>query len=298
MTAIVTSAFQSTAGIGTPPTSVTEEDFKLFKSFFYKVTGIQFSDAQRYFVDKRLLSRIKLSGELSVRSYIQRLEQAPECAEMNELVHLMTVKQTYFFREKYQFECLVHALLPEYVQSRTDKKPIRIWSIPSSSGDEPYSIAIYLKEYWKELSRYGLEILGSDLDDRILDVARQGQYATSALQAVPPTILKKYFTERPYGGFEVNKEIKKLVQFSQANIHNPNLPSNFGEFDVIFCRNLLIYFDDTSKAKAIARLFEALKPGGFLCLGHSESLSRIQSGFETRKFKEATVYQKPRLAPT
>jgi len=270
------------------------EDFQLFRNFFYKVTGIQFSEAQRYFVDKRLLARLKISGETSVRMYLHKLEQAPIGPEMNALVHSMTVKQTYFFREKYQFECLVHSLLPEYIQTRTDTKPIRIWSIPSSSGDEPYSIALYLKEFWRDFARYGAEIIGSDIDEQILEVARQGQYATPALQAIPAHLLKKYFTECPYGGHEVNKEIKKLVKFTQVNIHQEAFSGNFVEFDVIFCRNLLIYFDDESREKAIHKLFGALKPGGYLCLGHSESLSRIESGFETRMFREALVYQKPR----
>jgi chemotaxis protein methyltransferase CheR len=294
LTALETLSFKASGAVHPAPASLTDEEFKLFRSFFYKITGIQFSEAQRYFVDKRLLSRIRLSGEASVRTYIQRLEHTPVCAEMNELVHVMTVKQTYFFREKYQFECLVNTLLPEYALTRTEKKPIRIWSIPSSSGDEPYSIAIYLKEFWRDLPRCGVEILGSDLDERILDVARQGQYATGALQAIPANLLKKYFTERPYGGHEVNGEIKRLVQFKQANIHRLDVSQHFSNFDVIFCRNLLIYFDHASKTKAISQLFEALKPGGFLCLGHSESLSKGECGFEARRFKEATVYQKPK----
>lgn len=277
------------------PTSInlSEEDFQLFRSFFYQVSGIQYSIAQRYYVDKRLIARMKVTGVSSVSAYLHGLKLDPLNKELNELVHLMTVKQTYFFREKYQFECLVHSLLPEYVKTRAADKAIRIWSIPSSSGDEPYSIAIYLKEFWRDLSRYGVEITGSDLDERILEVARQGQYAKSALQALPEALLRKYFTERPYGGYEVNKEIKSLVHFSPANIHQTDLTQNFHDFDIIFCRNLLIYFDDASREKAIHKLFNALKPGGFLCLGHSESLSRIDSGFVTKRFDEALVYQKP-----
>lgn len=275
------------------PVSISEHDFQLFKTFFYQISGIRFSDTQRYFVDKRLLSRLKILGETSFRSYLHALESDLQGEEMTELIHIMTVKQTYFFREKYQFECLVRSILPELVQGRAERKPIRIWSIPSSSGDEPYSIAIYIKEYWRDWSRYGVEIVGSDLDERILEVARQGQYAAPALQAIPSNLLKKYFTERPYGGFEVNKEIKALVKFAAANIHHLDSSPQFGEYDIIFCRNLLIYFDDESKEQAICKLFKALKPGGFLCLGHSETLSRISSEFEPRRFEEALVYQKP-----
>jgi len=273
---------------------LTNEDFLLFKTYFYQVSGIQFSESQRYFVDKRLLARMKVNGEGSVSSYLNKLKHDPSGSEMHELIHVMTVKQTYFFREKYQFECLVHSILPEYIKNRIEQNPIRIWSIPSSSGDEPYSIAIYLKEYWRDLNRYGATILGSDLDERILEVARQGQYAAPALQAIHPSLIKKYFTERPYGGYEVNKEIKGMVKFTRANIHHIDLMANFRDYDVIFCRNLLIYFDDASREKAIHKLFEALKPGGFLCLGHSESLSRIPSQFEVRNFDEALVYQRPK----
>lgn len=276
-----------------PSYQVSDEDFLLFKEFFYKVSGIQFSDAQRYYVDKRLVARMKATGDRTTRQYIQRVKGEPQGEELKQLIHVMTVKQTYFFREKYQFECLVHSLLPERIQSKNERKPIRIWSIPSSSGDEPYSIAIYLKEFWRDLSKHGVEITGSDLDERILEVAKQAQYAGAALQALPPELLRKYFTERPYGGYEINKDIKSMVRFSPANIHQQDLAAKFNDYDVIFCRNLLIYFDDASKESAISKLFDALKPGGFLCLGHSESLSRMTTRFVARRFKEATVYQKP-----
>lgn len=271
--------------------TISDGDFLKFREFFYRKTGIQFDDSKRYFVDKRLVERIEATDSGSFRSYFVMLRFEASGAELQTLVNLMTVNETYFFREEYQFECLVHSILAEITHRKTDGAPIRIWSVPSSTGEEPYSIAIYLLEHWPGIEKWDVEIISSDIDTEVLSRARRGQFSPRSVQHLPAHLLEKYF--RPKGeGYRMNAELRQAVEFTRVNLMEPADVRSYREFDVIFCRNLLIYFDDLSRRQAAETFFDALKPGGFLCLGHSESMSRISSLFQIRKFPEAIVYQK------
>jgi chemotaxis protein methyltransferase CheR len=205
----------------------------------------------------------------------------------------MTVNETYFFREDYQFDSLVNGILPEIARTRPHGKPIRIWSMPCSSGEEPYSIAIKILELWGSSDAWDIEIHASDIDTRILDDARAGVYGERSLSRVPPAIRQQYFVRRPDGTHQISAALRNSIDFSLVNIVDPVQTRRFRNFDVIFCRNLLIYFDDPGRREAAEMFFEALAPGGFLCLGHSESMSRISSMFLPRKFQDSIVYQKP-----
>jgi chemotaxis protein methyltransferase CheR len=212
--------------------------------------------------------------------------------ELQHLTNLMTVNETYFFREEYQFQCLVKSILPEITGRKRDGGPIRIWAIPSSSGEEPYSIAIYLLEYWAGIKDWDIEIISSDIDTRILAQARQGQYSERSVQHLPASILRKYFTPNAEG-HQICDELRAAVEFTRVNLSERGDTRAYRNFDVVFCRNLLIYFDDVSRKTAAETFYDALNPGGFICLGHSESMSRVSSLYKVRKFPEAIVYQKP-----
>jgi chemotaxis protein methyltransferase CheR len=271
--------------------TISEDDFQKFREFFYRKTGIQFDGSKRYFVDKRLVERIEATDSGSFRSYFVMLRFEASGNELQTLVNLMTVNETYFFREEYQFQCLVNSILAEITQRKTDDAPIRIWSVPSSTGEEPYSIAIYLLEHWPGIDKWDVEIISSDIDTEVLSRARRGQFSPRSVQHLPAHLLEKYF--RPKGdGFRMNDELRQAVEFTRVNLMDPADVRAYREFDVVFCRNLLIYFDDLSRRQTAETFFDALKPGGFLCLGHSESMSRISSLFRVRKFPEAIVYQK------
>ena len=271
---------------------LTEEDFRKFQEFFYRKTGIQFEQSKRYFVDKRLIERMTATGSESFRSYFMLLRFDGTGQELQALVNLMTVNETYFFREDYQFTCLVRSMLKEITKRKEDNKPIRIWSVPSSSGEEAYTIAMHLLEYWPYIRDWDVEIISSDIDTKILDQARRGLYTPRSVQHVPKNMLEKYF--KPVGeNYQICDDLRQAVEFTRVNLIEPNDVKNYRDFDVIFCRNLLIYFDDISRRKAAEAMYEALVPGGFVCLGHSESMSRISSLFQARKFPETIVYQKP-----
>lgn len=272
--------------------TISEEDFKKFREYFYRKTGIQFENSKRYFVDKRLVERIQNTGNENFRNYFMMLRFDNTGRELQTLVNLMTVNETYFFREEYQFQCLVNSMLGEVTRHKKDKTPIRIWSIPSSSGEEPYSIVLYLLEHWPDIEKWDVEIISSDIDTDIIARARRGHYSQRSVQHLPPRILQKYFVQDA-GGYQINNDMRDAVEFTRVNLMDPDDVRAYREFDVIFCRNLLIYFDDVSRRQAAETFFDALNPGGFVCLGHSESMSRISSLFRVRKFPEAIVYQKP-----
>ena len=273
---------------------ISDEEFLKFRDFFYRKTGIYFEETKRYFVDKRLVERILATGNESFRSYFVMLRFEAAGVELQALINLMTVNETYFFREEYQFTCLVKSILEEVAQHKLRHESIRIWSLPSSSGEEPYSLAIYLLEHWPRVDDYDVELIASDIDTEILEKARQGRYDKRSISHLPNALLRKYFTTLPNDQYQINNDLRNSVEFTSVNITDLTQMRGYRDFDVVFCRNLLIYFDDTSRRIAAEALFNALRPGGFICLGHSESMSRITSLFKIRKFPEAIVYQKPR----
>ena len=277
-----------------PETVISDEDFRKFREYFYRKTGIQFDDSKRYFVDKRLVERIDATESGSFRSYFVMLRFEASGDELQTLVNLMTVNETYFFREAYQFDCMVNSILPELVRRKTDRDPIRIWSIPSSSGEEAYSIAMSLLD-WSGIGEWDVEIISSDIDTQMVANARRGLYSARSVQHVPPRPLGRSFPAVD-DCFQICDDLRQAVEFTRVNLMEPADVRAYRDFDIVFCRNLLIYFDDLSRRQAAETFFDALRPGGMLCLGHSESMSRISSLFRVRKFPEAIVYQKPKEA--
>jgi len=272
--------------------TISEADFERFRDYFYKKTGIQFEDSKRYFVDKRLIERIQATEHDSFRAYFTFMRFQASGDELQQLINRMTVNETYFFREEYQFQCMVGPVLEEIVRHKRRGEPVRIWSIPSSTGEEPFSIAIYLLEHWPAIDSVDVELLSSDIDSNVLKTCRRGRYSQRSIAQLPKPILKKWFT--PQGGeYQLSNDILECVKFEQVNLSNPADTRKFRDIDLIFCRNLLIYFDDASRRQAAETFYDALGPGGFIFLGHSESMSRISSLFRVRKFPDAIAYQKP-----
>jgi len=273
------------------PPEISEDDYQRFVEYFYQRTGIHFGVNKRYFVDKRLYERILNCGRRNFRDYFEFLRR--DGAEYQALVNLMTVNETYFYREPYQLECLVKSILPEVVTTLGSSRKIRIWSMPCSTGEEPYSIAFYLLEHWRLVDDYEIEIVATDIDTEVLRRAREGVFNKRSLQYVPEATLAKFTTEEGDGLRRVVPALRESIQFATANLLEVVDDRAYRGFHVVFCRNLLIYFDDVSRREAGGALFASMAPGGFVCLGHSESMSRISSLFELRKFPEAIVYRKP-----
>lgn len=271
---------------------ISDQEFSVFREYFYRKTGIKFEDSKRYFVDKRLIERVRQSDCDSFREYFTTLRFQASGEELQRLTNLLTVNETYFMREDYQFACLVDSILPEICKRHPRNRPIRIWCIPSSSGEEPYSIAMYLLERWRGINDWDVELIASDIDTTILNTAREGLYGDRSIRLIPPSWKARYF-HREGSQFRLNDDLRESVEFTHVNLSNVADVRRYRPVDVIFCRNLLIYFDDVSRKAAAETLFDVMSPGAFICLGHSESMGRISPLFRVRKFPGAIVYQKP-----
>jgi chemotaxis protein methyltransferase CheR len=274
-------------------TEVTPADFERFREFFYRQTGIQFQTNKRYFVDKRIAASIVATGAPDYRSWFAQLRLDGDSGLLQSVINSMTVNESYFFREDYQFDCLVKSVLPMVVAERRPG-PIRILTLPSSTGDEAYSIAIWLLEHWPQIDEFDVEITGVDIDTNVLDLARTGIYGERALQHVSSALRSRYFTSLGGGQHQVSAELRGAISFTLANICEPLQMQRLRDYDVIFCRNLLIYFDEVSSRRAAENLYGALRPGGYLFLGHSESMSRITPIFKPLMFPQTAVYQRPK----
>ncbi|VXC32105.1 CheR family methyltransferase [Sphingomonas sp. 8AM] len=281
----------STSAPTSAPT-IPPEDYARFCDFFYRKTGILFGANKSYFVERRLQERMASTRSESFRDYFTMVRFQASGEEMQSLVNAMTVNETYFYREDYQFDALVQHLLPEIARTRRPSDPIRLWSMPCSTGEEPYSIAMQILENWSQADEYSVEILASDIDSRVIAEARQGLYSARALHRLSPALRNRYFTAIGEN-FRICAELRGSIDFSVVNVTEPLAMRRFRHLDVIFCRNMLIYFDDTSRRQAVEALYESLRPGGYICLGHSESMSRISSMFRPRKFGATILYQRP-----
>jgi chemotaxis protein methyltransferase CheR len=282
---------------GTVGPRLRDVDFERLREYVYRRTGIQFTANKRYFVDKRVHAMMTEYGTDDFATYFSALRLGEESL-IQKLVNELTVNETYFLREDYQFECLIRSVLPQVVADRADEQiadgPIKILSLPSSTGEEPYSIAIRLLEEWPLIDRVDVTLVAGDIDTRVLAAARAGTYGLRSLQRMPEGLLRKYFEPIGADSHRVVEDLRTAVDFRQLNICDVEAMQAYRGFDVVFCRNLLIYFDELSCRTAVENLFGVLRPGGFVFLGHSESMSRISPIFSPRRFPEGIAYQRPK----
>ncbi len=239
-----------------------------------------------------MFERMEATGSSSFASYYARLRSDMN-AEVEHFINALTVNETYFYREDYQLKCMTSDLLQQRLKTKRPAEAIRIWSVPCSTGEEPYSIAMWLLENWPEVDRHDIEIIGSDIDTRVMEAAREGYFGKRALMRLSPELVAKYFTDLGDDRWRILDDLRQSVRFTPVNLVEPGGTGLHGQFDVVFCRNVLIYFDDASRRIAAENLFENLAPGGFLCLGHSESMSRISPLFDVCRYDDAIVYQRP-----
>ncbi|MEO7762231.1 MAG: protein-glutamate O-methyltransferase CheR [Casimicrobiaceae bacterium] len=274
------------------PTPTTAEELRRLSEFLYRRTGMVFAEAKRYYIDRRVAERMAATGSGSFASYFARLRSDVD-AEIEQFINAFTVNETYFYREDHQLRCLSTDLLRNRLKAKPPGALIRIWSVPCSTGEEPYSLAIWLLENWPLVDRYEIEIVGSDIDTEALDKAKAGIFGQRALMRLDARMVEKYFTPLGVDSWKIIDDLRASVLFSKANLVDTAGTRPHGKFDVIFCRNVLIYFDDTSRRVAAENLYENLEPGGYICLGHTESMSRISPLFEVCRFDDAIVYRRP-----
>jgi chemotaxis protein methyltransferase CheR len=270
---------------------LSADDLRKVCEFLYRQTGMQFGESKRYYIERRLTDRIVATGCSNFGVYFNQLRA--DAGERETLINAFTVNETYFYREEHQLACLSRSLLPDLITSRRPGDKIRIWSSPCSTGEEAYSIAVWLLENWRMVDAYNVEIIGSDIDTRALAAARDGLYGERALSRLPAEVRDAYFEPLRHHRRKLIDDLRESVTFTQANLVDAASMAGQGLFDVIFCRNVLIYFDDDSRLVAANNLYNRLNPGGYLCLGHTESMSRISDRFLVCRFEDAIVFQRP-----
>jgi chemotaxis protein methyltransferase CheR len=268
-----------------------DDVFRLMRDQIYKRTGMWFSDTSKYLLQKRLSPRARELNFESFQKYFYFLQYDPRAeAEFDQIYDLVTTNETYFFREPAQLTAFADEIVPEILERKTVKK-IRIWSAGCSSGEEPYSIAMLLNEsgYY---DRAAFEIFASDINQQVLAKARRGHYRESAFRATDGPLRDKYFSRNEDGSWHIHDDIRNRVSFGRLNLYDEPRVSLLGHLDVIFCRNVIIYFDDQSKKVVVSNFFNRLTDNGYLLLGHSESLISLSTQFKLRHLKNDMVYQK------
>lgn len=269
-----------------------EDVFRLVRDLIRDYCGIYFDEGSRYILEKRLSSRVHKNQLSSFREYYRHLIYSNNREEeLASIIDILTINETYFFREKNQLKSFSEELLPELKKTKKNTKRLRIWSAGCSTGEEPYTIAMLALETG-DFHDWTIEILGSDINQRVLQVARNGVYRRTSFRSTEQYFIEKYFEEKD-DLFRISDNVKKYVNFNHLNLLDPYKVKLVGRMDVIFCKNVLIYFDLLSKKKLINIFNERLTDGGYLLLGHAESLINISTAFELKHFQYDMFYQKP-----
>ncbi len=255
-------------------------------------SGIRLEESKLEFLKDRLIPVARAHGASSMAAFSQMLlrEMAFNTLKAwNDLMPLVTINETYFFREMNQLELFKNELLPELVRHKTNRT-LRILSAPCSSGEEPYTIAMLMDEAPVSLAGWQVEIWGVDIDGPVIQKAQSGLYPRSAFRATDGKYLSKYFL--PEGDlYRVGSRLAGRVKFKQGNLFEMGKWPGFTGFDVIFCRNMLIYFDKPTQKRMVEIFHRAMVPGGYLLIGHSESLLSLEVDFMLKSNKQAIYYE-------
>lgn len=274
---------------------MTRQEFLAMRDFVYAKCGIFFQESKQYYLENRISRRLSELGLASHGAYLDLLQGPRGREELKQLFVEITTNETSFWRNPPQIEAFQRVVLPEVaglVRARGGSR-LRIWSAACSSGEEPYTLAIVAQEC-AETTLKGLtvEILGTDISEKVLEQARAGLYGAYTLRNLSPQQVSAHFVQKDRDAFEVKPELRRLVQLRNMNLVELQDYRSLGSFDVIFCRNVLIYFDDAAKAKVIKGFHDQLGSRCYLLVGHSESIHSFNTGFELLHFSKAMGYRK------
>jgi chemotaxis protein methyltransferase CheR len=275
------------------PPELTAEEFHLLRDLVYERCGVSFPEDMKFVMERRLWPRLESLGLRDFHAYYRHLRLDPRGPQELELaIDALITHETYFFREAQQLAAFSQELLPRLFQRNQPTRRLRIWSAGCSSGEEAYTIAILVKESGR-FEGWNVQIYGTDLSARMLASARRAEYGPSAMRAMPEGYLERYF--EPAGGprHRVKEEIRSLVSFGSLNLLEWELGQLVAPQDVIFCRNVLIYFDLPARRRVLDLFYDRLVGGGYLLLGHSESLINLSSAFELVHLESDLVYRRP-----
>ncbi len=256
-------------------------------------SGLYFDDKKFYFIEKRIVKRVRATNSRTVKNYFRLLKLGKNEEEMKELITSLTTNETYFFRYLPQLESFSEEALPLICNEKRNQKDftLNIWSAACSSGEEAYTILILLKESLPDFEKWKIRISATDIDHHVLEKAKVGIYDRRSVKDVHPKILGKYFKEEA-GKFYVLPEMKEEIEFGYLNLMDRKEMRKVNDMDFVFCRNVLIYFSDNARKQVVNSIYNSLNPGGFIFLGHSESVGKISGTYKLVKFKKSLSYQK------
>ncbi|MET4026847.1 chemotaxis protein methyltransferase CheR [Marinobacter sp. MBR-99] len=270
---------------------ITPQEYEAFKTFLQDACGILLGDNKQYLVKSRLRRILEENNLNSLGELLDRLKRAGRSGLRELVIDAMTTNETLWFRDNHPFRILQDKLLPEFAE-RNSLQPLRIWSAACSTGQEPYSVGMVVDEFRR--NRPGklrdVKITATDISKSVLEVARRGEYEMIAIgRGLSPERQKQFFTPSANGGWQIKPQIKAMVEFKELNLLERYM---LGKFDIIMCRNVLIYFSADLKKDILTRLHGALNPGGYLILGASESLNGLPNLYEMVQCHPGIIYRK------
>ncbi len=270
---------------------LSSENFEFIRSFAYSSAAIVLEPGKEYLVDTRLSPLADQGGFDSLDDFIHKLRRdRANTLFHDQVIDALTTNETSFFRDFHPYEALRHQILPQLIEQRRTSRRLMIWSAASSTGQEPYSIALLIKEYFPELASWNVSILGTDLSSTVLTQAKQGIYSQLEVnRGLPAPLLIKHFSKTENNKWAIKDEVKKLVEFRQMNLNKPwpILPA----FDLVFIRNVMIYFDIETKKNILKRIRNCLLPHGYLFLGSAETTVNLDAEYKPVTFNRTVVYE-------
>lgn len=272
--------------------TMTPEEARLIQELIVEFCGLSYGLDSSFFLERRIGPRLEALGLQSARDYYHYLRYDPGGpAEIETLVERLTTHETYLFRESYQLDAFRLEILPEIIARDDGTKNITIWSAGCSTGEEAYTLAILLKEDAR-LRNWTQRVIGSDISRKVVTTARRGQYGPSSFRATSEYFQRKYFREKN-GKFGVRDDVRALCSFGQLNLLATERFRVLGRCDVIFCRNVLMYLSGEARERIVDAFYDSLNPGGYLLLGHSESLLNVTTRFDLVHLSRDLVYRRP-----
>ncbi|QQS35465.1 MAG: protein-glutamate O-methyltransferase CheR [Ignavibacteriales bacterium] len=297
--ALQTNTFQSAFQPATYDTGkdlvLSAQGFSNWRKYIYDNCGIYFQDNKKYLLESRLLKRIKFLGLQTYEEYFDFIRfNTKGLSEKKYLYEAITINETFFFRNQPQLDAMVSTIIPDLIKQKANggKTKIKIWSAASSSGEEAYSIAMVLTDLIKpKYPNVEFEIVGTDINFAVVETAKRGVYREYSIRNAPPYYLKKYFRFNN-GEYEIDDNIRKMASFKILNLFDEAGMKSMINFDIIFCANVLIYFDAASKIKVVSNLYNSLNRSGYLFIGYAETLHGISNAFKIVSYPKTIGYKK------
>ena len=278
----------------TESVELSDREFQMFRALIFEKSGISLNEGKKELVRTRLGTRMREGGFKSYMDYFKYIKEDRTETELVTLLDAISTNLTSFFREINHFHFLTKTIIPEMVAKKrtSGMKEARVWSAGCSSGEEPYSIAFTLMDHMETIQTWDVKILATDISTQMLERAARGLYKEDNVKSLPKNVVLKYFQkeqseEKTF--YQVRKEVRDIVHFKRFNLMTATFPFK-RKFDFIFCRNVMIYFDKPTQQTLINKFFNHLTPGGYLLIGHSESLTGVHHQF---KYVQPTIYRKP-----